>query len=295
VTAAVGNLRSGEEVITLLLDQRGEEVEITEEVVKAAAGNGSSGEGVMTLLLNRRGDEVKITEEVVKTAAGNIWSGAGVMTLLLNRRGDEARITEEVVKAAAGNKQSGEEVMTLLLDRGRDEAKITKEAVKATAANFWSSESVRQVLSDCCYSRFTIEELLRATTWAGDIDLVNSALARYDSLNIHLDNDSTLLQAAMEGGSIEIWRHFRDLGWTSNMADSDGWSLELVVYQSNNRIFDSALFTTGRSIAPGESLLTPSRFLFENGSISYDRNDAKDAASDGRLVLVQEITVQANL
>jgi hypothetical protein len=136
--------------------------------------------------------------------------------------------------------------------------------------------------------------LFQHAALAGDIDLVKSALARCESLNIHLDNDSTLLQAAVEGGSVEIWRHFWDLGWTSNMADSDGWSLELVVYQSNNRLFNSALFTTG-SMAPGESLLTPSRFLFEKASIFYDRNGAKDAASEGRLVLVQEIAVQANL
>src|SRR5436190_11719902 len=36
----------------LLLDQRGTDVQITEEVVEAAAGNGGSGKEVMTLLLN---------------------------------------------------------------------------------------------------------------------------------------------------------------------------------------------------------------------------------------------------
>ncbi|KAF6815372.1 ankyrin repeat and sam domain containing protein 6 [Colletotrichum musicola] len=48
----------------LLLDRRGEEVKVIEEVVKAAAGNASSGEKVMALLLNRRGEEVKVIEEV---------------------------------------------------------------------------------------------------------------------------------------------------------------------------------------------------------------------------------------
>ena len=55
--------------MALLLDQRSDEVKITEEVVKAAAGNGSK--EVMALLLNQRSDEVKITEEVVKEAASN--------------------------------------------------------------------------------------------------------------------------------------------------------------------------------------------------------------------------------
>jgi hypothetical protein len=207
------------------------------------------------------------------------------MTLLLDRRGADVQITEEVVKAAAGNSQSGAEVMTLLLNQQGNNVKILEEAFKAAAANFWSSKSIRQLLFKFCYSRFTVEELLRAAAWAGDIDLVESALARCESLNIHLDNDNNLLRAAVEGGSFKIWRRFRDLGWTSNKADFDGWSLELVVYQSNNRLFDSALFITGSSIAPGESLLTPSRLLFENACV-------KNAACEGKLVLVYEIVLR---
>ena len=46
-----GNRRSGKEVITVLLEQRGVEVVITEEVVKVAAGNEWSRKEVMTLLL----------------------------------------------------------------------------------------------------------------------------------------------------------------------------------------------------------------------------------------------------
>ena len=42
---------------------------ITEEVVKAAAGNEESGKEVMTLLLEQRGADVMITEEVMKAAA----------------------------------------------------------------------------------------------------------------------------------------------------------------------------------------------------------------------------------
>ena len=47
--------------------QRGQ---ITEEVVKGVAGSWN-GKEAMALLLNQRGNEVKITEEVVKVAARN--------------------------------------------------------------------------------------------------------------------------------------------------------------------------------------------------------------------------------
>ena len=67
--AVAGNLESGKEVIILLFEQRGEEVVITEEVVKAAAGNENIREVVLVILLAQRGAEVDITETVVKTAA----------------------------------------------------------------------------------------------------------------------------------------------------------------------------------------------------------------------------------
>jgi hypothetical protein len=38
---------------------------------------------VMKLLLDERGDEVKVTDDVVKAAASNEWSGVEVMKLLL--------------------------------------------------------------------------------------------------------------------------------------------------------------------------------------------------------------------
>ena len=42
----------------------------------------------MTLLLNRR-DQIQITEDVVKAAAGNIGNRKEVMILLLDRREDQ--------------------------------------------------------------------------------------------------------------------------------------------------------------------------------------------------------------
>lgn len=57
------------------------------EVVAIIAKN--SNEEVMTLLLDRRGEEVQITEEVIKTAAEYSGNGREMMTLLLDRRGAE--------------------------------------------------------------------------------------------------------------------------------------------------------------------------------------------------------------
>ncbi len=59
---------NGKEVTALLLDRRGDEITITEEVVKGAAGNGKA---VMALLLDRREDEITITEEMVKAGVNS--------------------------------------------------------------------------------------------------------------------------------------------------------------------------------------------------------------------------------
>ncbi|RYP74314.1 hypothetical protein DL770_007624 [Monosporascus sp. CRB-9-2] len=114
-----------------LLDQRGTEVKITEDVVKAAAGNGN-GKEVMALLLDQRNNSIIVTPGLVKAFADSF--DALAMKKLLDQRGTEVKITEEVVKAAAGNR-SGKEVMALLLDQRGTEVKITEEVLKAAAAN----------------------------------------------------------------------------------------------------------------------------------------------------------------
>ncbi|KAN0069059.1 hypothetical protein V8E54_012688, partial [Elaphomyces granulatus] len=64
---------------------------------------------VVHVLLDRRGDQIQITEDVVKAAASNRWHGKEVMALLVDRQGDQIRITEDVVKIAASIEGNGKE------------------------------------------------------------------------------------------------------------------------------------------------------------------------------------------
>ncbi|KAJ9130493.1 Tetratricopeptide-like helical domain protein [Pleurostoma richardsiae] len=176
VKAAAANYWSGREVMELLLEKRGSDVEITAEVVKAAAANSGSGRqvmelllekrgndveitaevvivisrtwpsNVMELLLEKRGSDVEITAEVVEAAAANEWNGREVMELLLEKRGNDVEITTEVVKAAAANYSSGREVMELLLEKRGNDVEITAEVVKAAAANYSSGRQVMELL-----------------------------------------------------------------------------------------------------------------------------------------------------
>jgi len=67
----------------------------------------------MELLLDRRGNQIQITKNVVKIAIRNKRGGKQVIALLLNRRGDQIPIIKDVVTAAAGNSRA----LTELLDR----------------------------------------------------------------------------------------------------------------------------------------------------------------------------------
>jgi hypothetical protein len=122
---------NGERAMTLLLDRRGGDVQITEKVVKQAAMN--SNEAIITLLMDRLGDDVQITEDVVVAAAWNFNGEA--MALLLDRRGDDVQITEKVVEAAAAN-WNGKRVMTVLLDRRGKDVRITQKVVEQAAMNY---------------------------------------------------------------------------------------------------------------------------------------------------------------
>ncbi len=84
-------------------------------------------------MLDRRGDEITITEDIVKAAAGNqgSWAGKKIMELLLDRRGDEITITEEIIKAAAGNQNSwaGRVIMELFAWPARQNRLLSQEDI----------------------------------------------------------------------------------------------------------------------------------------------------------------------
>jgi hypothetical protein len=185
-----------EEVMLLLLDRKGNEIQITEEVVKAAEENWPSGREVMTLLLDRKGDEIQITEGAVVEVARRF--DREVMTFLLDRKGDEIQITEEVVKAAAENWLSGREVMTLLLDRKRDKIQITEGAVVEVARRF--DREVMTLLLDRKRDEIQItEEVVKAA--AG-----NNRGGR-EVMTLLLDRKRDEIQIT-EGAVVEVARRF---------------------------------------------------------------------------------------
>ncbi|KAM3448793.1 hypothetical protein MY3296_007479 [Beauveria thailandica] len=67
-----------------------DKVEFKNEDAKTATGNEDNGEELMALLLEQRGDESRIREEVVKAAAGNEQNGQQIVRFPFEQRREEA-------------------------------------------------------------------------------------------------------------------------------------------------------------------------------------------------------------
>ena len=85
-----GATKQGGTVLQVLLNhKRSMEFTITDVIARDIAASHCC--SIMTLLLDRRGDDVQITEGVVQAAAENYGSGNETMTLLLDRREDDVQ------------------------------------------------------------------------------------------------------------------------------------------------------------------------------------------------------------
>ncbi|KAM0158435.1 hypothetical protein ACHAPG_004113 [Botrytis cinerea] len=152
----VGNLRS-HKMMELLLELKRDNVEVTEEVVKAAASN-YNGEKIMELILEKR-EEVIITEEILKAAASN-YGGKKIMELILEKR-EEVIITEKVLKAAASNDYYGKEIIELILEK-REEVIITEKVLKAAASNEYYGKEIIELILEKREEVIITEEILKA-------------------------------------------------------------------------------------------------------------------------------------
>lgn len=99
-------------------------------------GNYGNDKEIIELLLNQQGDQITITEEVIKAAVEKSWNSKEVITLLLDRLRDEITIIKDVIKAAAANWMNGEEVIILFLDRREDGITISDEVMSTITETF---------------------------------------------------------------------------------------------------------------------------------------------------------------
>ncbi|KAF5875955.1 putative het domain protein [Botrytis fragariae] len=121
---------SNHEMMELLLEQKKDNVKVTEEVVTAVARNWIDGYQILKLLFEKRDEEITITEKVLTAAVGNWDHGYRILELLFEKRDEEITITEKVLTATAGNPDNGYQIMKLLFEKRGEEIKITEAMVK---------------------------------------------------------------------------------------------------------------------------------------------------------------------
>ncbi|KAJ4303119.1 hypothetical protein N0V90_002011 [Kalmusia sp. IMI 367209] len=171
LSAAVSGGSSGEEVMSILLDHRGGDIQVTNELVDEIADNAVEDEEIISLLLRKKGEEVLFAEgvteilicyfheqllealkswrkigisvlEVVMRESAHSDNGEEVITFLFDRHGAEARalVTEDILEAAAGNWMQGDQIMARFLEQ--QDLPITEQVIKAAAGNKRQGEKI---------------------------------------------------------------------------------------------------------------------------------------------------------
>ncbi|KAJ5000853.1 hypothetical protein K4K48_002085 [Colletotrichum sp. SAR 10_66] len=125
-------VQSEVDILALVLDKCGDEIDITDEIIEACP----CAETIMTIIGKREGYELQVTEKLLIKAAEQVNLQDGVLLrLLLDQRIEEVRLIEDVMCAAARNRNYGFRFITLLIDRCPNDVFITERVLQAAAEN----------------------------------------------------------------------------------------------------------------------------------------------------------------
>jgi hypothetical protein len=194
-------------MMKILLEKRGEDVQLTEGVAKEIAEN-RHGRAIMEVLLNWRGNTLGFTREVLIAIAGSQY-GIEVLEYIIEERGTDLHLTEEVVVAAAGNLNFGIRGIQKLLE-------VIPAVINDTAKLFDSAaasdrEDVLRVLGQWFRNYVVAQQWLhsvqlRAAAEEGDTKTVLRLLELRTSPNKKDAEGITPLHYAAEGGHTDIVR-----------------------------------------------------------------------------------------
>lgn len=144
--AAASNARHGVKVIKTLLELKGNAITMTESVLDKVATNKSNGIEMMKHLLALPKHQIPINESVLKTAVSNNRWPADITKLLFDQQADRITLTEDVLKAAVSNPTSAKEMTGLLLTRRGSEGLITDSVLQAAVKNRRNSDALEYLL-----------------------------------------------------------------------------------------------------------------------------------------------------
>ncbi|KAL4742385.1 hypothetical protein BDV11DRAFT_211409 [Aspergillus similis] len=201
--AAARNIRSGEDILDLLLERQ-PDVQITTELITAATtADNRTLEQLIRHLTQKQSSTtinplIQMTESFLEAVSGNWHCGGSVLRLLLDTRTKDdgpIPITQAALVNGASNIQCGFEVMVILLDHGGPnlENLITEDVIIAAASNsLWGLEILALLLDREYAIAFSMDVFTAAehNIWCGEDVL--ALLLRHQALNAEdVDADSS--------------------------------------------------------------------------------------------------------
>ncbi|KAM0518997.1 hypothetical protein ACHAPE_003988 [Trichoderma viride] len=115
-------------MLRVIFRKNGDKIQITEKILKAIAEMNTSNSEMVKFMVNAKGNETKFIEEVLLKAViiGNRWES---LIYLLDIHGDKIEITREILNLAIGSKSSIE-ILSIISKSKGDKVQITEEIKK---------------------------------------------------------------------------------------------------------------------------------------------------------------------
>lgn len=149
------------DTMELLLQERGEEVQITQNVLITAASSANDLQ-TMRLLLDRRKPGTQINREVLLAAAKNDSKSSAIMDMLLDECGQDIVIDDEIIQEIAKNFDEGLEMMKSLICRQQAGFVVT-ERILCNAAQYHGRQMLELLVNNASGSDLPItEKILRS-------------------------------------------------------------------------------------------------------------------------------------
>ncbi|KAG2415055.1 hypothetical protein HFD88_006245 [Aspergillus terreus] len=194
-----------------MLDEYGEALRITEEVLCAAAGNFEEGPMLISTLLERRAGEIIITENVVRAVPKYWLQGEDIMILFLKGHWKEFVVSDTSTCLIAEN--FSETIIALLFENYGRQIRITEEVLKAAARNEFGPETMA-FLCDVLGGHIQITEaVLQAATENGfcGYEIWCLLTGRYSNQIRITEGLLEAIARNQPGGTMELLcRNFRD-------------------------------------------------------------------------------------
>lgn len=210
----VENLYTGKDLMALFFSQCADQVHITQDLLEAAARLGHP--SLLELLLNERGDEISVTENVVMAAADNFQAqemlevlilmggdrlkmignilktfvsseDPDLITLLFGKYGDQITVTEDIFLAS-----EDAEVRNRLLEEGGDKLNLTQNVMDGTA-RLCSTDGMKLLLEKRNDQTMITENTVMAAAAQNSVEMVELLLEKGEG---RLNVTETILEAA---------------------------------------------------------------------------------------------------